>query len=393
MDIERIREDFPVTKEWAYFNTGYYGPLPQPVVQAMNDFLNECMCTGQGNWENLFDFEEKKERTRIKLADMLNASPSEITLTRSTTEAYNLALLNIDWKKEDEIIINSLEYPPNNYIYNYLMKKFGIQLVTVEADEEGLVDPADVEKAVSERTKMISMCHVAYHPGTILPAEEIGKIAEENNIIYILDGAQAPGYLTIDVKRLKCDFYAVAGHKALCGPVGTGCLYYKEEWGEKMQSLIVGEPFLFGAEPTEVLSPEKEWLAPYKFEATSLNYLGIIGLGAAIDYMNSVGIENIRSRVMKLVSFAIEELSEIPNLKIIGTRDASKRVGLLSFDLQGYPAIMLMPFAAIRKVVFRPVRDSISRISIHYFNTEEEILRIKFVVQQALKLLSIVELL
>nr|MDO8076322.1 aminotransferase class V-fold PLP-dependent enzyme [Candidatus Freyarchaeota archaeon] len=270
MDIERIREDFPVTREWAYFNTGYYGPLPRPVVQAMNDFLNECMCTGQGNWENLFDFEEKKERTRVKLADMLNASPSEITLTRSTTEAYNLALLNIDWKKGDEIVINSLEYPPNNYIYNYLIKKFGIQLVTVEADEEGLVDPADVEKAVSDRTKMISMCHVAYHPGTILPAEEIGKIAEKNNIIYVLDGAQAPGYLPVDVKRLKCDFYAVAGHKALCGPVGTGCLFYKEEWGEKMQPLIVGEPFLFGAEPTEVLSPEKEWLAPYKFEATSL---------------------------------------------------------------------------------------------------------------------------
>ncbi|MBS7250358.1 MAG: aminotransferase class V-fold PLP-dependent enzyme [Candidatus Freyarchaeota archaeon] len=122
MNIEKIREDFPVTREWAYFNTGYYDPLPRPVVQAMSDFLAECMCTGQGNWENLFDFEEKKERTRIKLANMLGASPEEIALTRSTTEGYNLALQNIDWKKGDEIIINSVEYPPNRYIYNLLVE-------------------------------------------------------------------------------------------------------------------------------------------------------------------------------------------------------------------------------------------------------------------------------
>jgi cysteine desulfurase/selenocysteine lyase len=393
LDIEKIRDDFPVTKEWAYFNTGYYGPLPRPVVEAMNDFLNECMCIGQGNWECLFDHEERKERTRIKLANMLNASPSEIALTRSTTEGYNLALLNIDWEKGDEMIINSLEYPPNHYILKYLINKFGIQLVTVEADEEGLIDPVDVENAITDRTKLIAMCHVAFHPGTILPAEEIGKIASENNILYLLDGAQAPGYLPIDVKKLRCDFYAVAGHKALCGPVGTGCFYFKNEHGEKMQPLIVGEPFLFGAEPTEVVSPEKEWLAPYKFEATSLNYVGIIGLGAAVDYMNQIGIENIRKRVMKLVSFAIEELPKVPNLKIIGTKDVSKRVGLLSFDFPGFPAIMLMPFAALRKVVFRPIEDSLSRISIHYFNTEDEILRIKFVVEQGVKLLTTLDIL
>ncbi|MEM2136053.1 MAG: aminotransferase class V-fold PLP-dependent enzyme [Candidatus Jordarchaeaceae archaeon] len=393
MDIEKIREDFPVTREWAYFNTGYYGPLPRPVVQAMSDFLVECMCTGQGNWENLFDFEEKKERTRIKLANMLGASPDEIALTRSTTEGYNLALQNIDWKKGDEIIINSVEYPPNRYIYNLLVEKFGVQLVTVEADEEGIVNPADVEQAITEHTKLISMCHVAYHPGTILPAEEIGKIASENNILYALDGAQGPGYIPVNVKKLGCDFYAVAGHKALCGPVGTGCLYFKREHGEKMQPLIVGEPFLFGAEPTETISEEGRWLAPYKFEATSLNYLGFIGLGAAIDYMNRIGIENIRRRNMMLTSFAIDELTKIPNLKIVGTKDVNKRVGLLSIDLPGYPAVMLMPFAAIRKVIFRPVRGSISRISIHYFNTEEEILRIKFVIEQAVKLSKIRELL
>ncbi|MHA1594038.1 MAG: aminotransferase class V-fold PLP-dependent enzyme [Candidatus Baldrarchaeia archaeon] len=373
MDVERIREDFPLTSKYVYLNTGFYGPMPVPVVEAMEEYLEECSLKGPATYDLLCDVLREKERVRGRIARLIGASPTEIAFTRCTMEAMNLVIKSIKWEKGDKVIINDKEYPSNMRIWKHLEKKYGIEVIIVKSRSDGVVDPADVEKAIDEKTKLISMCHASYIDGSIIPAEEIGKIAEEYNILYLLDGAQAVGYFPVDVKRIRCDFYAFCGHKALCGPQGVGLLYFNEKRADLLEPLVIGEPIVLGMETGNVIEDD-EYLPPYSFETTTLNYIGIIGLGAALDYIEKEvgGVAEIRRYNMSLMEYAMESLGKIPGVKIEGPTDLERRNGFITFS-SNIPAVLVVTaLYSLRRVVVRPVKNMV-RACLHFFNTEEDI--------------------
>jgi len=379
MNIERIRDDFPVTKTCVYLNTGFFGPISTPVVNAVKKYLDDSLRLGTGAYEVFSHALVEKEKAREQIAKIVGAAPNEISLTSRNTEGLNIAVRGLQWKKGDKIVINDLEYPPNMRLWNFLSRRLGVEIATVRAAEDGRVSPSDVEKKMDETTRLVAMCHVTFDTGLILPAKEIVKVAHERGALCLLDGAQAVGAIDVDVKEIGCDFYTIAGQKALCAGQGTGALYCRKELGNTLDPLIVGDPYtssfvpgLQKVETFDVTSPDGEHLAPYKFEPTSLNYPGIISMRAAAEYLNALGPRNATARVRKLASMALETLVDIRKLKFLGSTDPERRI-FASFIIEGKSnQDVTAKLLTEKKIATRALKKCV-RACPHWINTESEI--------------------
>jgi selenocysteine lyase/cysteine desulfurase len=253
-----------------------------------------------------------------------------------------------------------------------------VNIVVVNADKNGLIDPADVDRAIDKNTKLISMCHVTFDTGTILPAREIGKIAREHEVPYLLDGAQAVGAIDVDVKDIGCHFYAIAGQKFLGAGEGTGALYFEKTAGEKLAPLIISGPYtsafvpgMAKVEAAPVTSPDGKLLPPYKFETASLNYPGIVGLATATKYLNGIGIDRTSNRIRKLVATAFESLRHVSKLSFVGTADVESRL-FASFEMKNLPNPKVTAYLQEKQIICRAL-DKCVRACLHFINTEEEI--------------------
>ena len=378
LDIQRIRRDFPITKNCIYFNYGLFGPYSKPVVDAVKSFLDECCLKGLGQHEVFSRALREKERARREIAKLLGARPEEMVLTSRTTEGMNIVVRGLDWKKGDKILISDLEYPPSMKIWEFLYKKYGVEIVTVKTGNNELIDPAEVENAVDSRTKLISLCHASFDTGTIVEAKEIGKIAREREVLYLLDGAQSVGVVNIDVKNLGCHFYAFGGQKAFFAGPGVGGLYIEKELINRLNPLILSVPYTSALvqgmeriEASKIMTSDRDYLPPYKFENASLNYPGIVGLATAASYLNEIGIKNIEERVHKLVGVALESLTEVPKLEIVGTSDPNKRI-FASFRIDCLTNAAVTDYLAKLNIIVRSLGRCV-RACIQFINTEEEI--------------------
>ena len=338
-DIQNIRSQFPILnqtvngKPLVYLDNGATSQKPISVMESWEKYYSEINANVHRGIHTLSQLAtEEMEVARRKVQKFLNAKNDfEVIFTKGTTEGINLiayAITNLI-KKDDEIIISYLEHHSNIVPWQMLCERTGAKLKVIPIDENGILQLDFLDQNLSEKTKVVSLNQVSNALGVINPIEEIiAKTRANSNAMIVIDGAQSVPHFKIDVQKMDCDFFVFSGHK-MYAPMGTGILYGKEEILRKIQ------PFHGGGEMIATCSFEKTTYAdlPFKFEAGTPNVGGNIALGAAIDFMESIGQENIQTHETALLDYAQKKLLEIEGLRIYGEK--ANRTGVISFNLEG----------------------------------------------------------
>jgi cysteine desulfurase/selenocysteine lyase len=337
LDIEKIRSDFPTLHQkvkgnpLVYFDNAATSQKPFKVIERLETYYREQNSNVHRGVHTLSQLAtDEYEKTRGLVKEFINANDEkEIIFTRGTTEGVNLVASSFGRKfiKEgDEIIISTLEHHSNIVPWQMLCEQVGASLKVIPVSDRGELEMEAYEKMLSDRTKIVSIAHISNSLGTINPAKRIIELAHERNIPVMLDSAQAVPHLKVDVQDLDVDFIVFSGHKML-GPTGVGILYGKEKWLEEMP------PYMGGGDMIDTVRFEKTTYGslPHKFEAGTPNIAGFIGLGAAIEYMNEVGIEAIAAHEHALLEYGHKVLGEIEGMRFIGT--AAEKASVISFLL------------------------------------------------------------
>jgi cysteine desulfurase/selenocysteine lyase len=339
IDVERIREDFPVLKQTihgkplVYLDNAATAQKPFAVIDAIRKFHEvDCANIHRGVHELSQRSTAAYEETRAKVRRFLNArSNEEIIFVRGTTEGINLVASS--WgrrnvKAGDEIIISALEHHSNIVPWQMLCEEKDAKLRVIPMNDRGELILEEYEKLLSPRTRMVAFGHVSNALGTITPARQIIEMAHRAGALTLVDGAQAAPHRSVDVQALDSDFYTFSGHKVF-GPTGIGILHGKAKLLEAMP------PYQGGGDMIRTVTFEKTTYndLPYKFEAGTPNIAGGIGLGAALDYVNGIGLEKIAAYEHELLVYGTERLEKIPGLRLIGT--AREKAAVLSFVIEG----------------------------------------------------------
>ncbi|EAF1786093.1 cysteine desulfurase [Listeria monocytogenes] len=391
IDIQKIRADFPILdqeineKPLAYLDNAATSQKPKQVIEALTHYYEfDNANVHRGVHTLAARATDAYESARGKVAKFIHAREvAEIIFTRGTTSAINLVVdsyAEANIEAGDEIVISYLEHHSNLIPWQQLAKRKGAVLKYIELEEDGTISVEQAKKTIGEKTKIVALAHVSNVLGTITPIKEIAAIAHQFGAVILVDGAQAVPHMEVDVVDLDADFYAFSGHKMMA-PTGIGALYGKRELLDAM------EPTEFGGEMIDFVELyDSTWKElPWKFEAGTPIIGGAIALGAAIDYLAEVGLANIHAHEQALASYAIEEMSKIEGITIYGPKDASKRCGLVTFNLEGaHPhdiaTILDEDGIAIRAGhhCAQPLMkwldvSSTARASFYIYNTKEEI--------------------
>ena len=337
--LEGIKKDFPVLNQivndepLVYLDNAATTQKPLKVLAAIKDYYENDNANVHRGVHTLAErATEKYEAAREKVRHFINAkSTKEVLFTRGTTTSINWVaqFAGQILKTGDEIVISIMEHHSNIVPWQEVAKKTGAILKFVYL-KDGQLDMADLRKKITNQTKFVSIAHVSNVLGTINPVEEITKIAHEHGAYMVVDGAQSTPHMAIDLQKMDVDFFAFSGHKMM-GPTGIGVLYGKEELLNQF------EPVEFGGEMIDfVYESHSTWTElPWKFEAGTPNIAGAIALGAAIDYIQELGIDQIHQHEIELIDYLMPKLQEIEGLKIYGPKDNVKRGGLIAFNIEG----------------------------------------------------------
>ncbi|HEX7897198.1 MAG TPA: cysteine desulfurase [Planctomycetota bacterium] len=338
LDVARRRAEFPILstrvrgKPLVYLDNAATTQKPRPVIDALRRYYEEQNANIHRGVHFLSEQGTRLyEDARVKVQRFLGAAdPREIVFVRGATEAINLVArtLGTSFKAGDEVLITHLEHHSNIVPWQMLRDEKGVVLKVAPVNDAGELDVEAFEKLLSPRTRLAAFTHVSNALGTVNPAAELCRLARARNIPTLVDGAQAAPHMKIDVRALDCDFYAFSGHKAY-GPTGIGALYGKLAWLEKLP------PWQGGGDMILSVTFEKTTYnhVPHKFEAGTPHIEGVIGLGAAIDYLEEVGLDAVSAHEAELLAHGTRVLSEVPGLRLIGT--AREKAGVLSFVLDG----------------------------------------------------------
>ena len=340
---DSLKSDFPIfnDSDLVYLDNASTTQKPKQVLDAVMAMYTDSNANVH---RALYDIgskaTEKFENSRKNISDFINAtSEKEIIFTSGTTESINLLAHTLDNSlgPGDDILVSEMEHHANLVPWQMASERTGASLKFIPINSRGELDLSDPEKYFTRSTKIIALTHVSNVLGTINPINDIAGIAKEIGALFIVDGAQGIPHQSIDVQDLGCDFYAFSGHKML-GPTGIGSL-----WG-KMELLEEMDPFMGGGEMIENVSMlSSTWNeVPYKFEAGTPNFVQAVGLSAAIDYLNDIGMTNITKHESELTSYALEKMSQIEGLRVFGS--PKNRAGVISFNIDGIHAHDLAQF-------------------------------------------------
>ena len=337
-DVQKVRADFPILsqkvngKPLVYFDNGATSQKPQVVIEAISKYYSEINANIHRGVHTLSQLAtDAYEVSRNTIQNHLNAKHNhEIIFTSGTTFGINLVANGFSslLKAGDEVMVSALEHHSNIVPWQFLCEKTGAKLVVIPMNEKGELIISEFDKLLTEKTKIVTVNHISNALGTVNPIEYIIKKAHDVGAAVLIDGAQATPHLRPDVQALDCDFYVFSGHK-VCGPTGVGILYGKEEWLRKLP------PYQGGGEMIAEVTFEKTTYAdlPHKFEAGTPNIEGGIVLGTAIDYMNSIGFDNIAVYEKELLDYGTKRLQEIDGLTIYGTSE--NKASVISFNIDG----------------------------------------------------------
>jgi cysteine desulfurase / selenocysteine lyase len=403
LDIQKIRADFPILsqkvngKPLVYFDNGATSQKPQVVIDAIEKYYQEINANIHRGVHTLSQLAtDAYEVSRAKVQSHINAKfLHEVLFTSGTTFGINLVANGFAsiLKPGDEVVVSSLEHHSNIVPWQMLCEKTGATLKVIPMNENGELIMSEFDKLLSPKTKIVTVNHISNALGTINPIKYMIDKSHEVGAAILIDGAQAVPHLKPDVQALDCDFYVFSGHK-MCGPTGTGVLYGKEAWLNKLP------PYQGGGEMIKEVTFEKTTYAelPHKFEAGTPNIAGGIVLGTAIDYMNEIGFENIQKQELELLDHATKRLLEIDGLRIFGTSEA--KTSVVSFNIDGiHPydigtiidklgiAVRTGHHCAQPIMNFYKIPGTI-RASFSFYNTKEEIDSLVDAVKKAQIMLS-----
>jgi cysteine desulfurase/selenocysteine lyase len=340
--FERVRDDFPILdqrvhgKPLVYLDSANTSQKPRAVIDAVSRFY----ATDYANVRRgVYELSERADRAfegaRERVRRFLNApDTNEVVFVRGTTEAINLVAASFGRLRlgpGDEVLITEMEHHSNIVPWQLLCEERGARLRVAPMDDRGQLSLDAFEQQLSPRTRIASVVHVSNALGTLNPVREIAERAHARGVPVLVDGAQAAARLPVDVQALGCDFYAISGHK-MYGPSGIGALWARGEWLEAMP------PYQGGGEMIETVSFERTTFAPppARFEAGTPNIAGAVGLAAAIDYLEGIGLERVARHERDLLEYATKAVGELPGVRVIGT--AEEKSGVLSFTLAGIHA-------------------------------------------------------
>ena len=338
-EVERIRRDFPILhrqvhgRPLVYFDNAATAQKPQAVIDAIVDYYsNYNAAIHRGIHALAEEATAAYEAVRGKTARFIGAPDGEqIVFTRNTTESINLVAHG--WgrtylKPGDEIVLSLMEHHSNVIPWQLIAQATGAELRYIDIDEQGQLLSGDVDRLIGERTKLVVVAHMSNVLGTINPVRRIADVAHERGALVLLDGAQSVPHLPVDVAELDCDFLAFSAHKML-GPTGVGVLYGKRELLESMEPMLGG-----GSMIKRVQLDTSTWQdVPWRFEAGVPNIAGVIGFGAALDYLSAIGMERVRAHDIELVTAALERLSALPSVTVYGPEQPEARGGVIAFNL------------------------------------------------------------
>ena len=388
LDIQKIRADFPILskkingKPLVYFDNGATSQKPQVVIDAISKYYQEINANIHRGVHTLSQLAtDAYETSRGKIQQHINAKfAHEVLFTSGTTHGINLVANGFAslLKSGDEVLVSAMEHHSNIVPWQMLCEKTGAVLRVIPMNENGELIMAEFDKLLSNKTKIVTVNHISNALGTVNPIKYMIDKAHEFGAAILIDGAQAVPHLKPDVQELDCDFYVFSGHK-ICGPTGTGILYGKEAWLNKLP------PYQGGGEMIKEVTFEKTTYAelPHKFEAGTPNIAGGIALGTAIDYMNQVGFENIQIQEKELLDYGTKRLLEIEGLKIYGT--AKEKTSVISFNIEGIHPYDIGTIIDKLGIAVRtghhcaqPIMDFFKipgtiRASFAFYNTKEEI--------------------
>jgi cysteine desulfurase/selenocysteine lyase len=404
IDVEAVRRDFPVLHQsvnghpLAYLDNAASSQHPRQVIEAISRYYATSHANVHRGVHALSQrATDQFEGARETVRRFVNArSTREIVFVRGTTEAVNLVAQSHArprLRPGDEILVSWLEHHANIVPWQMACAQTGAVLKVVPIDERGVVDFAAYRELLSERTRMVALSHVSNALGTITPVADFVAEARARGIPVLLDGAQAVPHLPVDVQALDCDFYCFSGHK-MCGPTGIGVLYGREALLEAMPPWQGGGDMIL----TVSFSGSRWNTLPFKFEAGTPHIAGAIGLAAAIDYLQGLGLERIAAAEHALLEYATLRLQEVPGLRLIGT--APEKAAVASFVLAGIHPHDLGTILDSRGVAIRtghhcamPVMEfygvpATARASFSFYNTREEIDRLVAALHHALEVLG-----
>ncbi|MBI5229386.1 cysteine desulfurase [Candidatus Micrarchaeota archaeon] len=386
MDVEKVRDDFPLLKKRriVYMDSACTSLKPQKVINAVDAYYSVYSgCAGRSAHDIAIETERKMEEAREKTSRFIGGKKEEIVFTRNATEGINLIAKTIDFSRRSKVVLTNMEHHSALLPFLNLSLQKKIQTDFLIADDEGLVN--DLEKwkeKIDSKTALVVVHHTTNTTGTTAPLKEIAKIAHDAGAMVLVDGAQGVPHYEVSVSSLGVDFLAFSGHKML-GPTGIGVLFAKQFILETLP------PFLLGGETVEEVKLDSFKLQkpPHRFEAGIQHYSGIIGLGAAVDYLQRIGMKKIEEHEKELARELIETVSVIEGITLYGPTDFKKKCAILAFNVKKLPsqevAVMLNRLGGIatRAGFFcaQPAMEHLGakhgalRASLYLYNTKEEI--------------------
>lgn len=390
LNVESIRRDFPILQRkinghpLVYLDSTATTQKPRQVIQALTDFYEKYNSNVHRGVHTLSqEATDLYDGSREKAVKFINAKGiEELVFVRNATEAINLVLYSWamqNMNKGDEIISTVMEHHSNIVPWQSLQSR-GVKLKFVDIDEEGKLRMEQLSELITSKTKLVAVTHVSNVLGTINPVKDICRIAHDNGALCLVDGAQSVPHMPVNVKDIDCDFLAFSGHKMLA-PTGIGCLYGKAEILEAMP------PFQLGSDQIKTVSLSETTFreSPWRFEPGTPNFADAVALGVAVDYLNRIGMRNVREHEKELVDYALRHMAELKGLTIYGPRNPEIKGGVISFNLgdihsHDLATILDEHGVAIRSghhcampLMTRLNVPAVSRASFYIYNTKEEI--------------------
>ena len=378
------REDFEIFKSGLiYFDNAATTQKPKQVVDSIVEYYTKYTANAhRGDYDISLKVDDKYENVRDKVKKFINADKTdEIIFTKGSTESFNMIVFGFMahyLKKDDEVILTKSEHASNILPWINLSEIIGFKIIYLDLNEDNSFSIDSLKEKINEKTKVLAIAHITNSIGDVRPIDEIGKICKDNNILFVLDATQSIGHIRVDVKKCNADFLGFSAHKML-GPTGVGVLYGKEEYLDKLV------PLEYGGGMNVMFSSDGKYELkelPFRLEAGTRNIAGVIGLGTAIDYINNIGIDNIHEYEIKLKKYLLEKIKKVPNIKIYNENTDS---GLLLFNVDNYFSQDVAIFLNNYKICIRAgnhcakmlqeviCSTNTCRVSLYFYNTEEEI--------------------
>ena len=385
-----IRKDFPIFDgdKIAYLDSGATTQRPKQVIDAVDNFYRTANANPhRGAYDLSIKATDIYENARVKVAEFINSpKPEQIIFTRNSSESLNLIAYSYglnNLKKDDKIVLSIMEHHSNLVPWQFVSKKCDCSLEYMYVNDEGELTDEEIENKIVPGVKIVGIAQISNVLGTINDVKKIAKRAHEVGAIVVVDGAQSVPHIKVDVQDLDCDFLVFSGHKML-SPLGIGVLYGKKELLNKMN------PFLFGGDMIEYVYEQETTFAelPAKFEAGTQNVGGAVGLAAAIDYINNVGMDTISDIEKDLTKYLFDELSKLEFITIYGPKNLDHKAGVISFNINGvHPHDVASVLDSVGVCVrsgnhcaqplLRKMNiDSTVRASLYMYNTKEDIDRL-----------------